>query len=115
MNSDSGIRWWVYGLGVLGLAGLIGANCTPEQIGDAERGAQLYAVADGVGPSCQSCHCPDASGGCRLSAPNIQGRSFALLDARTRDADVSHPGGKFNFTDQDIADLAAYLASLVNP
>jgi mono/diheme cytochrome c family protein len=104
----------------VGLAGaLIGANCTPQTsdeplVGDTARGAELFAQGDGVGPACQSCHCPDASGGCRLSAPNIQGRPYDLIDARTRDPEVSHPGGKFSFTNQDIADIEAFLASLTN-
>lgn len=91
-------------------------GCTPEQgtpiTGDATRGETLFAQADGVGPSCQSCHCPDASGGCRLNAPDLRGVNYDTIDQRTRDPSVSHPGGKFSFTDQDLADLAAYLGSL---
>lgn len=103
--------------GLIGV--LIGANCIPGAsdqplVGDAMRGAALFAEGDGIGPACQSCHCPDASGGCRLSAPNIQGRPYDLIDARTRDPDVAHPGGKFTFTDQDIADIAAFLAVLTD-
>jgi hypothetical protein len=107
------------GFVVLGIGGLMGANCSPDvndpSPGDIDRGARLFAEGDGIGPSCQSCHCPDAAGGCRLEAPNIQGRSFALIDARTRDPDVFHPGGKFSFTTQDIADLESFLGSYVDP
>ncbi len=88
-------------------------GCTPQSAptGDTARGATLFAVADGVGPGCQACHCADATGGCLMNAPNIQGKPYETIDARTRGS-VSHPGGKFNLTDQDIADIEAFLASL---
>jgi cytochrome c553 len=108
---------WIFGaLLVLTLATVVGSACAPPPTdaileGNAARGAQLFAESGGGGPACQSCHCPDASGGCGFSAPNIQGQPFALIDARTRDPGVSHPGGKFDFADQDVADIAAFLAT----
>lgn len=116
MKAGTVAGWTFVALWGLALGAAVGSNCTPPATdgpleGDAIRGAQLFAEGDGVGPACQSCHCPDASGGCRLNAPNIQGRSFILIDARIRNPEVSHPGGKFSFTDQDIADIEAFLAS----
>ncbi len=84
--------------------------CKPD--GDPERGATLFASGDGTGPACQSCHCPDADGGCRLLAPSVQGKTYEAIHGRTRDTSVQHPGGKFDFTAQDVADLEAYLAAL---
>lgn len=62
--------------------------------------------------NCLYCHCQDARGGCASSAPNIQGASYALVDNQLRGL-ITHTGGKFpEFTDFDIADLAAYLQEL---
>jgi mono/diheme cytochrome c family protein len=62
--------------------------------------------------NCLYCHCIDARGGCAESAPNIQGASFELVDSQLR-GEVTHTGGKFpEFTDFDIADIAAYLDQL---
>jgi len=116
MNSRTSGRKW---FDVVILCAVITCvlRCVPEDVdvkpvGDAVSGAKLFASGDGNNPGCQSCHCPDAGGGCRLSAPNIQGKSYDLIHARTRDLNVTHPGGKFNFSDQDIADIEAYLATL---
>jgi len=85
--------------------------CPGRPEGDPERGATLFKSGDGTGPACQSCHCSDASGGCRLRPPNIQGKTYDAIHGRTRDTSIQHPGGKFDFTDQDVADLEAYLAA----
>lgn len=108
--------------GVVAAGLLVSTNgCGPDNEndrppGDAQRGAVFFAEGDGVSdnPACQSCHCPDATGGCKLSAPNIRGKTYDQIDARTRNENVYHPGGKFQFTNQDIADLEAFLASLVD-
>ena len=59
--------------------------------------------------NCASCHCADASGGCALSAPPIAGVASDTIDARLR-GDATHPL-KIALSDQDLADLQAYLAS----
>lgn len=61
---------------------------------------------------CGACHCDDASGGCLPSAPALQTTDNAtLLDFLV--GDPLHTGGKFpDLTDQDIADLAAFLAQV---
>lgn len=74
--------------------------------GDAGAGETLFTAN-----ACGACHCADASGGCALEAPSIQGVSTDLLDSKLRGNDA-HTGGKFGLSDQDIADLGAYLASL---
>ncbi len=75
--------------------------------GDPQRGQELFVAND-----CYLCHCEDARGGCLAAALNIQGATFQMVDDRTRGA-TSHPGGKFSeFTDQDVADIAEFLASL---
>jgi|GEM_PF-3391337 len=96
------------------LVGILGCVCQidptkPE--GNAERGAILFASGDGTGSACQSCHCTDAGGDCRLRAPDIQRTTYDVIDTRTRDTSIQHPGNKFDLTDQDIADLEAYLAT----
>ena len=60
--------------------------------------------------NCAACHCADASGGCALSAPPIAGVASDTIDAMLR-GDASHPL-KVELSDQDLADLQAYLASL---
>jgi mono/diheme cytochrome c family protein len=74
--------------------------------GSVGNGAVLYADN-----SCVGCHCADASGGCALSAPALVGAPVELLDTFLRGGE-SHVAGSFPFDDQDLADLAAYLASL---
>lgn len=91
------------------------SGCNPtSQIptGDAERGAELWANGDGTGPGCGNCHCPDGTGGCRLGAPSLVNESYEEILRRTRNPDVPHPGAKFDFTDQDVADLEAFVATL---
>lgn len=60
--------------------------------------------------NCATCHCANASGGCALNAPPIAGVAADTLDSRLR-GDASHPI-KPELSDQDLADLQAYLASL---
>ena len=90
-------------------------GCTPQKPeGDSARGATIYVEGDGTAFGCANCHCSDATGDCRLSAPDIRGAGYTEIDARTRNSSTYHPGAKFDFTDQDIADLEAYLATLVD-
>lgn len=97
----------------LGLRGCV--ELPPDLQGDAENGKILFEDGDGTLPGCQFCHCPDARGGCSsLNAPNIQGKPYETVNDRTRGS-AAHPGGKFNFTDQEVADIVAHLATLVPP
>ncbi len=74
--------------------------------GSADDGEILYSASN-----CSACHCPDASGGCALSAPAVVGATAEHLDAHLRGGE-SHAGGTFPFDDHEIANLAAYLRSL---
>jgi len=74
--------------------------------GDATNGR---AVFDANG--CSTCHCDDASGGCALNAPSLQGvEAQEVTDKLT--GVVGHTGGTRELTDSELADLAAYLADL---
>lgn len=73
--------------------------------GVATNGKTLYADN-----SCAACHCADASGGCAANAPSLVGVGTQELDDHLVGAEV-HPGGKFTLTDQEIADLQAFLAN----
>ncbi len=77
-----------------------------DLIGDPDVGEGIF-----VSNNCAPCHCEDAGGGCALSAPSLVGAETETLDELLR-GDADHPGGKFNFTNQEIVDLQAYLASL---
>ncbi len=78
-----------------------------ELTGDPDAGGALFSANN-----CTACHCPDARGGCALDAPSLPGVATEMLDGRLR-GDIPHPGGKFDFANQDIVDLQAFLASLV--
>ena len=80
-----------------------GAGST-DLTGDPAAGQTVFTANN-----CTSCHCADASGGCALSAPPIAGVASDTIDARLR-GDASHPL-KVALSDQDLADLQAYLAS----
>ncbi len=73
--------------------------------GDSAVGEMLYGSN-----GCASCHCPDATGGCALDAPTIVGVPAGDLNIHLR-GPAPHPT-KFNLSDQDLADLAAFLATL---
>ncbi len=73
--------------------------------GSADDGEMIF-----VDNNCSACHCPDAGGGCALSAPALVGVTAEHLDVHLL-GEVSHAGGTFPFDDQEIADLAAYLQS----
>jgi len=73
--------------------------------GDPAAGQTVFAANN-----CAACHCADASGGCAFSAPRIAGVASDTIDTRLR-GDASHPL-TIALSDQDLADLQAYLASL---
>ncbi len=75
-------------------------------VGDVQAGQDIYTANN-----CGACHCADGTGGCALEAPSIIGDSTQETDAVLRGGDP-HPGGKFNFSDQELVDLVAYMASL---
>ena len=85
---------------------------TPPDGGDggvadaAENGETIY-----LSNNCAACHCADAAGDCALSAPALVGVGAASLDAFLRGGEP-HSGGQLALDDQELADLAAYLASL---
>ncbi len=83
-----------------------GSGDLDSLIGDLANGEDLYTVNN-----CGACHCADGVGGCALDAPSIVGVSTNVADIVLRGSNP-HAGGKFNFSDQEIADLVAYLASL---
>lgn len=60
---------------------------------------------------CAACHCADAGGGCALDAPSLVNVESDTL-ASFLNGDAPHPGGTVDLSDQELADLAAYLASL---
>lgn len=100
-----------FGVAALGMACEGGPGTNP--VGNADKGATIFRqIGDGTGTTqaCASCHCPNATGGCGSGAPNIVGKDFTTISARTRDQNVAHPGGKFSFSDQDVADIEAFLA-----
>lgn len=70
---------------------------------DAARGEALY-----MSSGCAACHAADGSGG---SGPDIQGVAVQTLDVFLIGAET-HVGGKQpDLTDQDLADIAAFLGS----
>ncbi len=69
----------------------------------AARGDALY-----MSSGCAACHAADGSGG---SGPDIQGVAVQTLDVFLIGAET-HVGGKQpDLTDQDLADIAAFLGS----
>jgi len=83
----------------------VGSSGSTGLTGDPAAGQTVYAANN-----CAACHCAAASGGCALSAPPIAGVASDTIAARLR-GDVPHPL-KIQFSDQDLADLQAYLGSL---
>ena len=99
-------------LAACGIASIAGCTGAPPE-GDPANGHVLFDNGDGVNAfACMDCHCADAVGSCFANAPNIVNEAFSIVNAKTRDVDVSHGGGKFNFSEQDVADIVAFLATL---
>jgi cytochrome c553 len=85
-------------------SGTGGGDGSTDLTGDPAAGQTVFTTNN-----CAACHCADASGGCALSAPPIAGVASDTIDARLR-GDATHPL-KVELSDQDLADLQAYLAS----
>ena len=79
---------------------------------DAARGQTIFTtVQPGEVQACADCHCTAATGWCGYEAPNIQGKTFADIDAQVREVSANHTGGQFGLSDQDVEDIAAFLAT----
>ena len=79
---------------------------------DATRGQTIFtSIQPGEVQACADCHCVAATGWCGYEAPNIQGKTYADLDAQVREISANHTGGQFGLSDQDVADIAAFLAT----
>ncbi len=82
-----------------------------EGSGDAVEGDSDEGESAFIAFGCAGCHCADASGGCALDAPNLVGASFQeLTDVVV--GNVPHAGGITDLSDEEIADIQAYLDSL---
>jgi cytochrome c2 len=104
-------------------------------VGDAERGKDIFKNGLGDAPACTACHAVSKGGGftVRLSGPNLQGlgeragtrvegltaeeylaQSILVPDAFVVDgyANIMFPGFAEHFSEQDTADLVAYLLTL---
>lgn len=79
---------------------------TDQPVGNPVQGEELYTANN-----CGGCHCPDASGGCALSAPAIIAASVDNV-ASILDVASGHPF-RPELTETDVGDLAAYLATLI--
>ena len=86
-----------------GMAGDV--NGAGDLTGNPLTGETVYADN-----GCAGCHCADAAGGCALSAPDVTGTAVQAVDDSLR-GDAVHPT-KPDLSDGEVADLAAYLASL---
>jgi len=74
-----------------------------DLVGVAADGETLFMT------DCASCHC-GGTADCGGGGIDLSGESYANIDAKLRGSGF-HGGGKFtDFTDQDIADLEAFLA-----
>jgi glucose/arabinose dehydrogenase len=73
-------------------------------------GGPIGSIAGGdtiINAFCFACHGTDGTGGAGLPGPNLRNKSrVELLFVTTGD----HPGGIFNFTPQEFANLEAFLA-----
>jgi hypothetical protein len=91
-----------------GTNGMDGMDGGPTGLtGDPVAGEALFSNSDN---GCSGCH--EAAGEGALGPfPNLTGVSFDMLNDILRDDSIAHPGGKRpDFTDEDLADLAAFLA-----
>jgi len=78
-----------------------------DLVGDAVTGEALYGTN-----GCSLCHCADAVGDCLPGSPNLQGSSVAT-NREFLLGDTPHLGGKSpELTEQDLADLVAFLADV---
>lgn len=74
-------------------------------VGDPTAGGAFF-VANG----CSACHCDDGSGGCLPAAPDLRGTIADVIGRKLQEG-TTHMGGAFpDTTDQELADVAAFLA-----
>jgi len=80
-------------------------DCDGGPVGNAAGGAVHFQNI------CFGCHNVDGSGGIGFPGPNIRNRSRTFIWNKLLDPAAQHPGGLFpQFTQQDFADIEAYLA-----
>jgi hypothetical protein len=80
-------------------------DCDGGPVGVAANGAVNFLNI------CTGCHDSDGSGGPGFPGPNIRNRPRDFLWNKLLNAEAQHPGGLHpQFTQQDFADLEAYLA-----
>ncbi len=92
---------------IAAIAAFLGGEATDTgPTGDASAGEDIF-----TGSGCTACHCEDAAGGCLPGAPSLLGVETDRLSEQLV-GDRTHTGGKFDLTQEDLADLQAYLASL---
>ncbi len=78
-------------------------DCDGGPVGNIADGQELFTVAN----ACFGCHGPTGTGG---TGPNIRNKSRVQIWNRLL-SPTDHPGGAFdNFSQQDFADIEAYLA-----
>ena len=80
---------------------------TDDSDGGTVAGGEMLFVEN----NCGACHCADASGGCALDAPPLAGTTVQTLTDHLTGIEP-HTGGRLALSDQEFADLQAYLASL---
>ncbi len=78
-----------------------------DLVGDPIAGEALYDIN-----GCGLCHCDDASGDCVPGSPGLQGSTLEA-NREALQGESAHTGGKLpDLTDQDLADLVAFLADV---
>lgn len=99
-------RLWILQGAMIGGQGDSGPDADDSDSGSVAGGETLF-----VANNCGGCHCADATGGCALAAPALVGATLETLTDFLTGIEP-HTGGQFALSDQDLADLQAYLASL---
>lgn len=85
------------------IAGTPGLDCDGGPIGDPAGGQTIISTI------CFGCHNVDGSGGAGFPGPNIRNKSRTFM-SNYLPAPTVHPGGAFNYTPQQFADLEAFLS-----
>lgn len=78
-------------------------DCDGGPIGDPSAGATIF------GTYCFGCHNVDGTGGPGYPGPNIRNKSRTFI-GNFLPAPTTHPGGAFNFSAQQFADIEAFLS-----
>ncbi|MAJ46834.1 MAG: hypothetical protein CBC35_05945 [Planctomycetes bacterium TMED75] len=82
----------------------VSVDCAGGPIGDIAAGAMLLSA------NCAGCHNVDGSGGKTWPGPSIRNKTRTMIASMVY-SPTDHPGGSFDqFTQDDLADLEAYLA-----